>query len=108
MKRFLTTNPIDDRTHTATCYLSYLIGNISAKKFRVCSEIPEETCREVTVPQCRLVPTKRAVFRTVKECQQCETHSQLVVTRQYQKTCQRLQTEKCHTEYQEVEICRLD
>ena len=76
--------------------------DISARKVRTCSKIPEETCREVAVPQCRLVPTKRAVFRTVRECQHCEAHSQLVVTTHYQKTCQRQQKQKCETEYQEV------
>ena len=58
----------------------------------------------MSVPQCRLVPTKTAVYRTVKECQRCESYEELVVSTQYEKTCQRLQTQKCETEFQEVSL----
>ena len=78
-----------------------LIGNL-AKKVQNCVNIPEETCRDVPVPKCRSVPYKRPVYKTLMECSKCEKYDNVLVDIGYEKNCQRLEKQNCHTEYKEV------
>ena len=98
-----------------------------------CVKIPSETCRDVPVAHCKVVPTRTAVLRSVKvttddnvtldeyscdcnnimccglqECQRCESYEDFEVDIEYEKNCQRLEKENCKTEYKEVTFININ